>query len=138
MLGGLKKAIRLTKHVKADAAADGTDINLPSFDVAAALYHADQSGLRAGAVYELAILGETQRFLDYLTTHEDEAKALMVPDGSRPIFNTSEKLRALRTLSIEMDDLMVEVAKEQDMRLAHGVPSFADSRAALARTLIKV
>ena len=62
----LKKAIRLCKNVKSDAAEDGTEITLPSFDIAATMYHADIGALQAGANYELAILAETQRHLDAL------------------------------------------------------------------------
>lgn len=117
--GGLRKAIRLCKNVKADAAADGNDIRLPSFDIAATMYHADVNALRNGYVYELSILAETQRHLDYLATNHGYAKTLMVPDGSRAIFDTAEKLAALNKLSIEIDDLTKEVAKEQDASLRY-------------------
>lgn len=60
----------------------------------------------------------------------------MVPDGSRPVFNTTEKLKALRALSVEMDDLMVEVAKEQEPIIGLRERSWSDSRAALARAFI--
>lgn len=107
---GLKKAIRLCKNVKADA--DGT-IALPSFDIAGMMWHADRTVLGLNARYELAVLGEAQRFLDYLTKNETYAKTLVVPDGSRYIFDSREKLDALRKLSIEMDQLTLDVAKEQ-------------------------
>ena len=109
-LGGLKKAIRLCKNVKSDA--DG-EIALPSFDIAAIMYHADLMALRNGSVYELAILAETQRHLDFLYSNKEYAKTLLVPDGSRMIFDTEAKLTALTSLSVEMDDLAREVAKEQ-------------------------
>ncbi len=108
--GGLKKAIRLCKNVKSDAERD---IALPSFDLAALMYHADQAALRIGIVYELAVLAETQRFLDYLHHNKEYAKTLMVPDGSRAVLNSDSKLAALTSLSIEMDDLLLNVAKEQ-------------------------
>jgi hypothetical protein len=107
--GSLKKAIRLCKNVKSDA--DG-DIPLPSFDIAAVMFHADQAVLRRGAVYELAILAETQRHLDYLHGHQEEAKQLEVPDGTRRIFDTQQKLDGLLYLSIEMDALLKAVALE--------------------------
>jgi hypothetical protein len=46
--GGLRKAIRLCKNIKADAIEEGTQINFPSFDIAAAMYHADQSSFLIG------------------------------------------------------------------------------------------
>jgi hypothetical protein len=130
---GLKKAIRLCKNVKSDAAEDGTEIALPSFDIAATMYHADLGTLRAGAANELLILAETQRHLDALTNNSEVARKLIVPDGSRPVFDTDAKLRGLRALSIEMDDLAKEVAKEQDWSLGVGEPTLPASRQALAK-----
>jgi hypothetical protein len=132
-LGGLKKAIRLCKNVRSDADAE---IAFSSFDLAATMYHADRQALLSGSTYELAILAETQRLLDYLTMNEATAKQLLVPDGSRPIFDVETKLSGLRQLSIEMDSLAREVAKEQSFLLNFGEHSLADSRAALSSTYI--
>lgn len=135
--GGLRKSIRLCKNVKSDANEEGKDIALPSFDIAAAMYHANLDALRLGVVYELAILAETQRHLDVLARNVEYAKALVVPDGSRRIFDTEAKLTGLVKLSIEMDDLVREVAKEQDRRLAVvPEPSIDASRAALSSVYI--
>jgi hypothetical protein len=112
-LGGLRKAIRLCKNVKADAIEEGNHIAFPSFDIAAMMYHADMDALKIGYLYELRILSETQRFLDFLYHNETYAKSLWVPDGSRIIFDTQEKYEAMKKLSVEMDDLVREVAKEQ-------------------------
>lgn len=109
---GLKKAIRLCKNVKADS---DRDIALPSFDLAAIMYHADMAALRMGVFHELAILAETQRHLDYLYHHPDEAKRLYVPDGTRQIFDTESKRNALLSLSCEMDELAKAVANEHDL-----------------------
>lgn len=111
--GGLRKAIRLCKNVKADVIEEGTSINFPSFDIAATMYHADMEALKMGYFYELRILGETQRFLDLLYHNEAYAKTLLVPDSSRIIFDTQEKYEAMKRLSSELDDLMKEVANEQ-------------------------
>ncbi|WP_426699652.1 hypothetical protein ACPPVV_09450 [Rhodanobacter sp. Col0626] len=110
--GGLKKAIRLCKNAKADS---DRDIALPSFDIAATMFHADQAALRMGAAYELAILAETQRHLDYLYSHPDEAARLYVPDGTRRIFDTDAKISALLRLSCEMDELFKAVVAEHDL-----------------------
>jgi hypothetical protein len=117
-LGSLRKAIRLSKNVKSDAIEDGKSIPLPSFDIAAALYHADLARLQTGAYYELAVLAETQRFLDALTMNEQAAIQLTTPDGSRKLFDNRDKLSGLRTLSVEMDDLIKEVALEQNPLLS--------------------
>lgn len=131
--GSLRKAIRLCKNVKADAENDGTDIPLPSFDIAATMYHASMDALRVGAIFDLAILAETQRHLDALARDHEYAKTLLVPDGSRRIFNTQEKLRGLNRLSMEMDDLMRAVAKEQSAGLSlYSSTSLDECRRALA------
>ncbi|MCR6630144.1 MAG: hypothetical protein NVV74_08895 [Magnetospirillum sp.] len=137
-LRGLKKAIRLCKHVKADAETEGKAINLPSFDIAAAMWHADMSALRVGAMDELAILAETQRHLDKLARNHDASSRLMVPDGSRRIFNTAEKWNSLIALSNEIDDLAMEVAKEQSQALRLYSPSWDDVTDTLKRARIPV
>jgi hypothetical protein len=123
-LGGLRKAIRLCKNVKADAVEEGTAINFPSFDIAATMYYADIDALKLGCVYELRILAEAQRFLDVLYHNQAYAKSLEVPDGSRRIFDTQEKYEGVRALSYEMDDLLRQVASEQNpsLQLETGTP----------------
>lgn len=120
---GLKKAIRLLKNVKADAIEEGSKINLPSFDIAATMWHADLSSLAAGAIFELAIVAEATRYLDHLARNFTVARTLLVPDGSRAIFNTNEKLEGLVQLSLEMDDLALEIGREQNRLLLYTTPS---------------
>lgn len=135
--GSLRKAIRLCKNVKADAEQEGQEVRLSSFDIAATMYHANQAVLLNGAIYELAILAETQRHLDYLYNHQDHARTLLVPDGSRAIFDSADKFLGLFRLSIEMDDLLREVAKEQNRQLEFsGSPSLEDFRRAITSTYI--
>lgn len=124
LLGTLKKAIRLCKNVKSDAETEGSPIDLSSFDIAAIMYHADQAALTIGAVYELAILREVQRFLDYLHANKAYAQSLRVPDGSRAIFNTPGKLNGLLSLSVEMDELARDVAREQNASLRLVTPNW--------------
>lgn len=110
--GGFRKSIRLLKNVKADAEEDGKSINLSSFDIASIMYHCDIARLQKGYFYELAILSETQYWLDYLWNNFEYAKTLYVPDGTRKIFDNDEKRNDLMKLSLEIDDLLKEVAKE--------------------------
>jgi hypothetical protein len=133
---GLKKAIRLLKNVKADAIEEGAKIPLPSFDIASAMWHADLGALAAGSVYELAIVAEAVRHLDYLARNTAHAKTLLVPDGSRAIFNTAEKLEALIQLSLEMDDLAVQIGREQDRLLHHVQPSLRQVEEVLRRSVV--
>lgn len=136
-MGGLRKAIRLCKNVKNDAIEDGRTISFPSFDIAATMYHADLAMLRSGYFHELAVLAETQRFLDELYHNPARAKSLRVPDNSRLIFDTEDKYNGLKTLSVEMDDLAREVAKEQNSQLS-SLPEFSlsDTRATLSKVVI--
>jgi hypothetical protein len=122
-LGGLKKAIRLTKNVKNDAENEGSASKLPSFDIAGLLYHADQNALRYGSQYELAVLRETQRFLDWCYHNKTAAAQFRTPDGSRCVLDTEAKFDALTTISIEMDKLAAAVAKEQLAGISFGEPT---------------
>lgn len=112
LLGSLKKAIRLTKNVKNDA-EDRNAALLPSFDIAALIYHADRDAMRAGYSYELNILRETQRFLDWCYRNQDVARQLRTPDGTRAVLDNERKFTGLLAISCEMDALAKEVAKEQ-------------------------
>lgn len=107
--GGLRKAIRLCKNVKADS---DRDIQLSSYDIAAIMFHADMSTLQLGQYSDLAVLAETQRHLDAIYHDPIAAGRLWVPDGSRVIFDTSEKRDWLLRLSIEMDELLKNVYQE--------------------------
>lgn len=107
--GGLRKAIRLCKSVKADS---DRNIQLSSYDIAAIMYHADMSALRLGRYSDLAVLAETQRHLDALYRDSAAASRLWVPDGSRVIFDAAEKRDWLLLLSAEMDDLLRNVYQE--------------------------
>ncbi len=114
--GGLRKAIRLCKQVKADMEADGRTVPLPSFDIAGLMYHADMAALRYGKASELAILAETQRHLDFLATNRGHASQLVTPDGLRRILDDDKKFEGLSSLSVEIDDLLRQVAREQGVR----------------------
>lgn len=136
--GGVRKAIRLCKNVKADAQLEGTEIDLPSFDIAAIMYHLDPARMVLCGIYELLVLAETQRHLDALARDLQYAQTLTVPDGSRRIFDTRAKLDGLVKLSIEMDDLLREVAKENDSKLSiFSEPLLEDSRRAVSSLFIE-
>ncbi len=126
-LGGLKKAIRLCKNIKADAKSEGTSIELSSFDIASLMYHADHNNLRSGAAAgnELTILVEAQRHLDWLYNNSAQAAELWVPDRTRKILDSPAKVSALAQLSVELDDLVKEVAKEQVAEYRYASPSSA-------------
>jgi len=135
--GGLKKAIRLCKNVKADAIEDGKTVAISSFDIAGAMFHASSSALGAGIVHELGILAETQRHLDRLATDFSYARSLWTPDGTRRIFDSDEKLAGVRALSIEVDALATSVAQEQSLFLAHrSAPTWSEINEVLAKSYV--
>lgn len=129
-LGGLKKAIRLCKNVKADAMNDGTKIALSSFDIASALWHANMTALTVGIARELVILAEATLFLDDLVRRLSYAKSLRVPDDSRYVFDSDEKIEGLRLLSLEMNDLSERVAREQSKSVWGEAPKLDELRKA--------
>lgn len=134
---GLKQAIRLCKNVKADARDEGTEIFLPSFEIAATMYHADIAALQQGISHDLAILAEAQRHLDALARNTTRAGDLLVPDGSRRIFDTPAKLDGLLKLSIELDELLAQVAREQSKATRRAyMPALSESRKVVAKTYI--
>lgn len=116
-LGGMKKAIRLIKNVKNDAENESSAAKLPSFDIAGLMYHADQTAFIIGYNYELSILREAQRFMDWCYHNKDAAMKLRTPDSSRCILNTTDKFEGLTTISVELDKLAQDVAKEQSFVL---------------------
>lgn len=124
-LGGLKMAIRLAKTVKSDAANELGAAKLPSFDIAALMYHADREALRIGFYYELAVLEETQRFFDWCYNSEAQAAVLRTPDGTRSILNTQAKRDGLLSISVELDDLVKQVRAEQLGNLRKVIPAAA-------------
>ncbi|WP_259639613.1 hypothetical protein [Pseudomonas syringae group genomosp. 3] len=135
--GGLRKAIRLCKNLKAEREAEGRSINLSSFDLASIMYHANIANFTAGLVYELAILAEVQRYLDHLWIYKDEARRLRVPDGSRAIFDSEEKFDGLLAMSAAMDDLLRCVAQEQSAALRfNSQPDLASSRSSVMRSIV--
>ena len=86
--------------------------------------------------YELAILRETQRFLDWCYHNKEAAKQLKTPDGSRCILNTEAKFAELSTISVEMDVLAKEVAREQLAGMTFGEPSWTQIDEALRKAYI--
>lgn len=134
--GGLRKAIRLTKNVKNDAEDHAAAGKLSSFDIAALLFHADRAALCSGLINELAVLRETQRFLDWCWNNKDAARALWTPDGMRRVLDADAKMDGLRVISAEMDDLARSVAREQVSSLRLVDPSWSQVDVALRQAMV--
>lgn len=135
--GGLRKSIRLCKNLKAELEAEGQSVTISSFDIASLMYHANMASLTVGSLYELAILAETQRHLDYLWRNKEEARRLVVPDGSRYVLDAEEKFTGLLHLSVAMDKLLQAVAKEQSHLLSlYESPMLDASREAVIKAAV--
>ncbi len=107
--GGTKKVIRLLKNLKKDSAQD---IKLTSYDIAALIWHMDDEALRKPFYLELSLVAATQEYLKLLAENPDYARTLDVPDRSRKIIDTQEKLQSLHQLKVEVDELAVDLARE--------------------------
>lgn len=114
--GGLRKSIRLLKNLKADSEEDGIKINFSSYDIASVMFHADVTSLRHSMFYELAVLGETQRWLNYICTNREYAKRLEVPNGLRKIFERDEQFDELEKLTRLTNTLVDQIAEELGMQ----------------------
>ena len=133
--GGLRKSIRLCKSVKADS---DRGIELSSYDIGAIMYHADMAALRGvqGIPNDLAVLAETQRHLDWLWNNKDAGGALLVPDGSRLIFDDPKKWDWLAWLSLDIDELLSEVYSENGATLIASLRTPAHMRELLRRVSV--
>lgn len=107
--GGAKKVIRLLKNLKKDSVQD---IKVTSYDIAALVWHMDDNALRKPFYLELSLVAETQKYLKVLVENPGYAKTLDVPDRSRKIIDTQEKLLSLHQLKAEVDELAVDLARE--------------------------
>lgn len=107
--GGAKKAIRLLKNIKNDSTQE---IKLTSYDIAALVWHMNDSALNKPYYLELSIVAEMQKHLQLLVDNPYYAQTLDVPDQSRKIFDTADKLRSLKILKLEVDELANDIAHE--------------------------
>lgn len=113
--GGLRKSIRLLKNIKADSEAEGQNIGISSYDIASIMYHADARNLRHNEYYELAVLGETQRWLNYLLDNKNQATQLEVPNGTRKIFENASQFIELKKLALLVDTLVDQILDERNL-----------------------
>lgn len=116
--GGLKKAIRLCKTLKADAIEDGRQVEISSYDIASALWNAEAQSLQAGIVHELSILAAVTNYFVYLTANPNYARELQTPDGTRKVFDSQGKIDAISVLTQELLDLSRNVSAEQSSFVA--------------------
>jgi hypothetical protein len=111
--GNLKCVIRLMKNMIADMPDNKKRIakKLSSYDLAAIAFHMNED-LRLPSYMRLGLIEKTKSHLIYLRINEYYRNSLDVPDGTRKIFDNSEKISALEILSQEINDLAESIFKE--------------------------
>ncbi len=109
--GGAKKVIRLLKNLSKDS---GRGITLSSYDIAALTWHFDDASLNRPWYLEVALIAETQDHLHRFLQNRPYCEALMVPDQSRKIIDSPVKFASLIGLSMEVDELAAQIARELD------------------------
>ncbi|HHK9522585.1 TPA: hypothetical protein ACQZHW_000339 [Enterobacter hormaechei] len=110
--GNLKKVIRLMKNVIADMPEykKNKAKALTSFDIAAIAYAMNES-LYCSQFLPLALLEKLRVFLLIITYIDERRNNLLVPDESRVIFNSENKVEAVKILYTEVNDLAESVQK---------------------------
>lgn len=122
--GNLKRVIRLLKNVVADMPdyKKNTAKNLTSYDLAAIAYHMGDN-LRVDKYLQLGLVENVRLHLSLLELLPEFRNGLSVPDGTRKIFDTAEKVDALKILSAECGDLAKSIHKELSPYAAQYDPS---------------
>ncbi len=111
--GNLRRVIRLMKNMIADMPNYKKIIakKLSSYDLAAIAYHMN-TDLYLSYEMRLGLVEKTRGHLQKLLTNSLLRMMLDVPDGSRRIFDTSEKARALEVLTSEFAALSESIFKD--------------------------
>ena len=108
---GVKKVIRLLKTLRNDS-DHSVSIKLSSYDIAGLVWHFANADLTVPISRELTLLAVAQQRIKMMMLDKQGTMRLMTPDGSRAIVDSKEKFTGLHLLSLELDQLSEEVAKE--------------------------
>lgn len=110
--GNLKKVIRLMKNIVADMPdyRKSTAKKLTSFDIAAIAYSMENM-LYCNPYLPLTLLENLRSYILIIAYLDERRTGLLVPDESREIFNSPEKVEALMILEKEVSDLAESVQK---------------------------
>lgn len=110
--GNLKKVVRLMKNLIADMPDYKKRIakELSSYDITAICYDMNDQ-LTCPAYFSLGLVEKLRAHLTILVDIPALRNAIEVPDGSRKVFDSEEKIEALKTLHREVTDLAVSIYK---------------------------
>lgn len=108
---GAKKVIRLLKNLRNDSDY-AASIKLSSYDIAGVVWHFDDGGLTVAPWQELALLHTASTRLRAMIGDKAGTMRRMTPDGTRCVIDDETKFTGLVLLSLDVDQLCEEVAKE--------------------------
>lgn len=111
--GNLKCVIRLLKNMVADMPEHKKVVarKLSSYDLASIAFYMNEK-LETPFYMRLSLVEKTRIHLNYLIENKYSRDSLDVPDGSRKIFDNTEKADALNILALEITDLATSIYKE--------------------------
>lgn len=111
--GNLKRVTRLMKNVVADMPdyKKSKAKKLSSYDLTAIAYNMEQR-LDVPDFFRLSLVEKTREYLTFLLSNGTVRNGLIVPDGTRRVFDNEAKVEALEILSAEISDLTKAITKE--------------------------
>ena len=129
--GNAKRAIRLLKCLSRDS---DYDIKLTSYDLACLIYHMDDTTLKTDAYHPLQLLPKIEAYLINRWNNAENTSALVTPDGTRKIVDSTSKHTSILFLAADLLDLIKEIGAEYN----NLVSSYSDASVALgaARTAL--
>jgi len=107
--GSLRKCIRLMKNLRYDASKI---IDLSTYDIAAIAWHMTDQELVVPFGVDLLLVERMRAHLKFLLDVPAYRDTLLVPDGSRRIFDKPEKTGALADFYREVEQLSADLARE--------------------------
>ena len=110
--GNLKKVARLLKNIIADMPQYKKDRakKLTSYDIAGIAYAMDRD-LYCSKYLPLVLLENLRSYLFKLCYFDEPRNSLIVPDETRRIFDSNEKVEAVRVLYAEVNDLAESIQR---------------------------
>lgn len=107
--GGLRKVIRLLKNLRSDATKD---INISSYDITSIAYHMSPTELSVPFGVDLLLVERARNHLKFIIDNQYYRDLLYVPNGSRKIYDSPEKLQQTISLHAEVSQLAEDIYKE--------------------------
>lgn len=111
--GNVRRVARLLKNMIADMPEYKKTVakKLTSYDIAAIAYNMDER-LSVPDYMSLGLVEVTREFLHSLLQSKWDRDQLTVPDGSRRVFDSEDKLRALEIAHSDINDLAKAIFSE--------------------------